>query len=329
MKHADNRVDKFQRDGYIVVENVLQETDFEPLIREYETYIDQRARELYACGELSDLFENEPFERRLACITEQTTDVYATMDIMVFRGKALFEFLKHSKVMDLIAEFIGPDILCSPIQHLRPKLPANLAYKGPLEGEARKEAEQRLAGFIGEHVAPWHQDAQVHLDDGDPSFILTVWIPMCDATTENGCMEIIPRVHKRGMVYWTEGFGITEDKLPDRDATLPIPMKKGSILLMHKLIPHRSTPNHTNRVRWSMDLRYQKVGSSTGREHYPNFVAHSGSHPESVLSDYNRWTTDWIEALERVKNEGWPSRQYRPTEPAPMAVEEALPIRES
>lgn len=323
MKLTDTHLAHFQREGYVVVENVLQGSDFEPLIHEYETTIDQRARELHTAGELSQLFKNEPFERRLACITEETTAIYESMDIMIFRGQALFEFLKHPKLMDVITGVLGPDILCSPIQHLRPKLPANLAYRGPLEGDARKEAEQRLTAFLGEHVAPWHQDAQVHLDDGDPSFILTVWIPMCDATTENGCMEIIPRVHKRGMVYWTEGFGISEDRLPDRDATRAIPMNKGSVLLMHKLIPHRSTPNHTNRVRWSMDLRYQKVGTSTGREHYPNFVAHSDSNPNAVLTDYERWTTDWIEALERVKKTGWPTRQYRPTDPAPMAIQEA------
>ncbi|MBM3265836.1 MAG: phytanoyl-CoA dioxygenase family protein, partial [candidate division Zixibacteria bacterium] len=212
--------------------------------------------------------------------------------------------------------------ICSPIQHLRPKLPAALKYRGPLEGEAREKAEQTLAGYIGEHVAPWHQDAQVHLDEADPSFILTVWIPLCDATTENGCMEIVPRIHTRRMVYWHEGFGITEEQVPERTSAIPVPMKKGSVLLMHKFIPHRSTPNRTDGIRWSMDLRYQKTGKPTGRPHYPHFVAHSRRSPDSVMRDYPLWCNQWVEALDRVKKTGWPSREYRPVEPAEMKCDE-------
>ena len=41
-------------------------------------------------------------------------------------------------------------------------------------------------------------------------------------------------------------------------------MKKGSFLLLNQLIAHRSTENTTDRIRWSIDLRFQDPALPTG-----------------------------------------------------------------
>ena len=86
--------------------------------------IDRRARELQAVGKLSRLYEDEPFDRRLACICRETMELYPEMDIMHHRGKAAFDFLRNAHLLDLVERFVGPEITCSPIQHLRAKLPS-------------------------------------------------------------------------------------------------------------------------------------------------------------------------------------------------------------
>ena len=70
---------------------------------------------------------------------------------------------------------------------------------------------------------------------------------------------------------------------------------------MHKETPHRSTPNHADNVRWSMDLRYQETGTPTGRPFHPDFVARSRSNPGSELKDYDLWSKRWVESLEEVQ----------------------------
>ena len=111
-------------------------------------------------------------------------------------------------------------------------------------------------------------------EEADPSFILTVWLPLCDATPENDCLQLIPRQHLHDTVYWSEGFGISDENLP-AVYVVTLPMKKGSVLLMHKLIPHRSTANTSYDIRWSLYLRYQRNGTPTGRSFYPDVVARS------------------------------------------------------
>ncbi|MBV7335218.1 phytanoyl-CoA dioxygenase family protein, partial [Chloroflexi bacterium TSY] len=76
-----------------------------------------------------------------------------------------------------------------------------------------------------------------------------------------------------------------------------LPMQPGDVLLMDKRTPHRSTRNVSETVRWSVDLRYQKTGTPTGRPFYPDFVVRSRSNPAAVLTDHAEWDGMWTAAL--------------------------------
>lgn len=293
MALTPQQIDRFHTDGYLVVENALTDADLDPVIREYEARIDRRARELYAAGDLSRTYEEEPFDRRLVSICRETMALYPEMDIMHHRGPASFEFLRNDRLLDMVEAFVGPEITCSPIQHIRAKLPDSFA--GALEGKGDR------------HVAPWHQDMGVTWAEADSAFILTVWVPLVDATVENGCMEILPGVVGQGLLphHTRKGVGTTilPAVLPDIEP-LRLPIRKGGVIFMHKEVPHRSTPNHSETVRWSMDLRYQKTGTPTGRPFHPEFVARSRSNPETVLTDHATWCRLWEKGLEEARTAG-------------------------
>ena len=227
--------------------------------------------------------------QRLALINGQCPEIYTGLDIYLLRGIATFNFLRNKNLIDLVESIVGPEITCNPIQHIRGKLPDGTTVAG--DG----------------HVAAWHQDAGVMLEEADPHFILTVWLPLVSATPENGCLQIIPRVHNTGLweheTVQGKGTVITEDYMPDAEP-LVLPMEKGDVLLMHKEIPHRSTPNNTDTVRWSMDLRYQITGTPTGRPFYPDFVVRSKANPETILTDHAKWANMWKEALESHATQG-------------------------
>ena len=277
----------------MVAEQALGDSDLDPVIDEYCAYIDDRVRSLFAEGKITDLHEDEPFERRLACVCGQNNEIHDDLDIMKLRGRASFDFLRNEHLLDAVEGIVGPEITCSPIQHTRAKLPQGLSPGG-------REP----------HVVPWHQDAGVTWEEADPYFILTVWIPLVDATVENGCLEIIPGVHGAGLLRH-EGKGgthIAPEEMPPGEP-MPLPVRKGDIIMMQKEIPHRSLPNLTDEVRWSIDLRYQKTGTPTGRPFHPDFIVRSRSNPGSVLQDYETWRDLWIEALEKSK--GIPAHRWK------------------
>lgn len=288
MQLTELHIQRFEEEGYLIVENALKDSDLDPVIHEYEAYIDRLASQWFAEGKISSLHDDEPFKTRLVRLYEQNLELAARandlFDLYRLRGKRTFEFLRNDNLLDLVEGLVGPEIICSPIQHLRAKLPTAMPR-----------------GSGGErHVAPWHQDAGVTLHDADPHFILTVWIPLTKATRANGCMQLIPRTHLGELLEHQRvpgvGTQIKADEMPDAEP-VDLPMEKGSLVLIHKNVPHRSTPNLSDGIRWSMDLRYQKTGTSTGRTIYPDFVVRSRSNPESVLTDHAAWCRMWEEAL--------------------------------
>ena len=289
MRLTEEQQNMFYNDGFLLMRNALQDSDLDPVIEEYEAHIDRRANEFLAEGKIKDLYADAPFAQRLALINGQCPEIYTGLDIYLLRGIATFNFLRNKNLIDLVESIVGPEITCNPIQHIRGKLPDGTTVAG--DG----------------HVAAWHQDAGVMLEEADPHFILTVWLPLVSATPENGCLQIIPRVHNTGLweheTVQGKGTVITEDYMPDAEP-LVLPMEKGDVLLMHKEIPHRSTPNNTDTVRWSMDLRYQITGTPTGRPFYPDFVVRSKANPETILTDHAKWANMWKEALESYATQG-------------------------
>ncbi|HRW11080.1 MAG TPA: phytanoyl-CoA dioxygenase family protein [Caldilineaceae bacterium] len=273
----------FARDGYLLLEDWLTEADLAPVIEEYCAYIDQRARQLHAEGVLTDPYADLPFTHRLAAICAETPQLYPELDIMHLRGAATFAFLRHPRLLDLAETFIGPEIICSPIQHVRPKLPSGLTPRGS-----------------DPHVVHWHQDAGVTWEEADPYFILTVWIPLVDATPENGCLRVIPGGHEAGLLaHRTKrgtGTAIHGELLAGK-SIVTLPMRKGSVLLMHKHTPHSSGRNTSDGVRWSIDLRYQATGTATGRPFQPAFVVRSRANPQALMTDHAEWCRRWKTAL--------------------------------
>ena len=284
MTLSPTQVAQFEQDGYLLLRGALADADLDPVIAEYEAHISRRAREMMAAGTLSELYADQPFNRRLIAICRENDAIYDGLDIMHFRGRASFEFLANGTLLDIVENLVGPELTCSPVLHTRAKLPAGLTPKG---GDP--------------HVAPWHQDGGAYQQATDPHFILTVWLPLSAATPENGCMQLVPRVHARGMMQHHIKHNllvVDDDEQMAGAEPVTLPMDKGDLLLMAKGTPHRSTANRSDTVRWSMDLRYQKTGTPSGRPYYPDFAVRSRSHPDSVLRDYDEWCRLWVTTLD-------------------------------
>src|SRR5579871_1141221 len=294
MSLTHEQLAEFRAEGVLVVEDVLKEADLAPVIDEYASWIDRRARELAAAGDIKDLCEDAPFERRIALLYAQSSEITSGLDIMFVRGPATFAFMRNQRLLDAVESLVGPEITCNPIQHIRAKPPAAVSSAG--------------TGFYN---VPWHQDAGVTWEEADASDIVTCWLPLVDATVQNGCMEVLPGVWKSGYrEHQAEGGTTIRPELMPDTLPRPVPVRKGGIVFMHRHTPHRSTPNYSEEARWSLDLRYQPTGVPTGRPFHPEFVARSRQDPESVLTDHAEWCRRWIAALESSK--GIQAHRLRP-----------------
>ena len=202
-----------------------------------------------ARGDLSHTYADEPFETRLWKIHQEYEDLYWSVIYGQLQGHGIFALVSNEELLDLAESIVGPEIIGSAVYRLRPKLP------GHWHGEV-----------------PWHQDSGYFEPVCDNELILTVWVPFVDATVERGCLEVMPGVHTGGVVRHTqleageEGrrayLEILENDLPG-GRVVATPVDRGGVVLLTNRTPHRSTPNRSDVIRWSIDIRYQSADLPT------------------------------------------------------------------
>ncbi len=297
---SPEQLESFDRDGFLVVADAIDiEAYLDPLVDEFAEVLERLVRDLREQGRLSSAYSDLPFNERLTRVYQEVgTEVAQHFDFSLpFKrqtrpdepchfGPRVFAMLRNPSILDKVESLIGSEIVSNPVQHLRVKPPAEFVPA---------ETLLRDGGLIG--ATPWHQDASVVTPDADDTPMITVWMPITDATEENGCLLIAPRNHKVGLLKHclsaTRGKYLPED-LFDIDRAYPLPMRRGSMLMMSRMTPHGSLPNRSSMVRCSMDLRYSPRGYPTGRAEFPAFVARSRQDPTIELRDAEEWKRQWL-----------------------------------
>jgi len=95
----------------------------------------------------------------------------------------------------------------------------------------------------------------------EPLRLVGLWFALEDATIDNGCLWAIPGGHKLGLksrFMRAEGGGTrfeVIDKTPWPEEKLqPLEVKKGTVIVLHGLLPHLSRENRSPRSRHAYTL---------------------------------------------------------------------------
>ena len=129
-----------------------------------------------------------------------------------------------------------------------------LGFRQPLLLQSMYLFKQpHIGGEVG-----WHQDA-AYLNTR-PSTVTGFWIALDDADRDNGCLMALPgghrgplrqRFHRAGEALVTD----TLDATPWPD-TVPVALeaRRGTLVVLHGLLPHASAPNRSDRPRHAYAL---------------------------------------------------------------------------
>lgn len=142
----------------------------------------------------------------------------------------------------------------------------DLGYVDPLLLQSMIIFKQPFIG--GEVVA--HQDSTFLYTD--PLSVMGFWFALEDATVDNGCLEALPGGHRLGLtrLFKRDGKGGVEmqtvgEALPE-NGYVPLEAKKGTLVLLHGLLPHKSRPNTSANSRLAYTLHIVD-----GAADYPDF----------------------------------------------------------
>ena len=233
----------------------------------------------------------------------------------------LFASMRHPRLLEVLEALIGPEIVASPIYHVNVKLAQRHLQEVEAVAKASGQDNPALEGFYNFQVGKtdWHMDAISGLRDSHDSHIVNAWIPLTEASAENGCLTVIPGSHTSGVHKepFPEGF--------DADA-VTIPMSPGDVLFLDNKLLHSATQNTSaDDHRWAFNFRYLRVGETSGRPFLPGFVARSRRAPDSELHNPYLWSTMWDRALTHRMQHGVPC-SYQEVREGKLSVEESEAI---
>lgn len=268
------QINFYNEEGYLVLPLLLSDEELTSAREAMNQKVSMIAEELHHAGLIQDKLEHRPFKYRLAELFKDLTAEDFLKYGRSWRDKlpGYFHLMSNTKILDVVESLIGGELFSNPVYNTRPKIP------------------KVAAGAV-----PWHQDKS-YWPDANSNPVITVWISLVDANEVNGCLHIKPKTHRTRLLQWHKenetgtGYTSLRDNQLGKTATVPLPVPAGSAIIFNDRCLHMSTPNESDEVRWSVDLRYQPTDQDPMPSHGAGFLARSHNYPERVAT-----LTDWLD----------------------------------
>lgn len=150
---------------------------------------------------------------------------------------------------------LDPVFNCFSRMHKIAKLAEEIEISNPLLLQSMYICKQpRIGGEVN-----CHQDATYIYVEGKP--VVGYWFALEDATLENGCLWAIPGGHRsplksRSRRHPDDSVSIdVYDETPwELNNMVPLEVPRGSVILLHGLLPHMSKENHSAKSRHAYAL---------------------------------------------------------------------------
>jgi len=217
------QIDKFWRDGVLVVENAVSAIQLSALRTEFQTWVEESRSHSSDYGETRDGRRRFDLQPGHSAKTPGLRRVQSPEEV----SEAFESVMRNARTVDYCADLIGPNIR---FHHgkVNSKLPGSAT------------------------AVKWHQDFPFQPMTNDD--MITCLLFVDDVTLENGPLEVIPESHK-GPLYshWHDGVftGAIDHTVidPQRDKIIKCTGKAGDVCLMHVNLLHGSAPNLSDKPR--------------------------------------------------------------------------------
>jgi ectoine hydroxylase-related dioxygenase (phytanoyl-CoA dioxygenase family) len=221
--------------GFHVISQLLAEDDLANIRKAITETIDRAARAMRTPFESSQ--PNASFEERLDRIAVRdrayAVALFHTVMADAQRDSRLASLAKHPRLASTVAATLAPATATGVVVRTRAVVPSLSAKR-----------------------SPWHQDVPTPAHDGRScgSVRLACWIPLSDVDAQSGALEVLPGAWSPLPHRNDDGhFSIPDEHVPPGPRSA-VPLRAGDVLLLDRLVPHRSLPASPPRARWAVVL---------------------------------------------------------------------------
>ena len=222
---SDEQLKHYREEGFVVVPGLFGRED---LRAAEDAIVEMTERAVNDPAKLAEVLELEPEPVDGKRVPRRIYNPFLAHE--GFRSTAT-----HEKLLGCIEDLVGPNI---DVQHS--KLNMKPAHVGS--------------------VVDWHQDLPFFPHTNDD--LVTTLVYLDDATQENGCLQVMPRMHRSYLEHVdADGYftGIISQKLEAKP--IPLEGQAGSVIFMHPLTPHGSLPNTSAKGRRTLILEFRASDS--------------------------------------------------------------------
>lgn len=270
----EDQIDFYKRNHYLHAKGVIPQELLQLATAIITRWVDELVDTWYAQGLLKDKRTDLDFQHRLVELWNAAgRPKYSRSPRRDLVGIDMFNYLRHPVLVDIASDLLGTtEISVHGIFNARPKLP-----------------DQKWTD------TPWHQDAQ-YFRDAEHVEVISMWVPLQRVTEHNSCLQIAPGHFTNtlldGVIDEASDFLGLKKEDAQQLKGISIEMEPGDVLIFDQLLPHRALPNHSDAVRWSMDIRYEATPTATESGKKQGFVARSQQNPASE-DTFEAWMNKW------------------------------------
>ena len=221
---TQQQLDAFQTQGHLTVESVFTRNEIEESVADVEQWSDE------FLGGMTD-------ERREWYLETETTGRprLRKLDNPVFHREAFRRMSRKPVLVATVEQLLGPSVSVFFSQ----------VFLKPPEGGGPK---------------PAHQD-NFYFRPSDPDALLTVWVALDDATTENGCLYYADGSHRQPLLDHVapveQPFNLRiPSEQSSRFALTPAPVASGGVSIHHGNTLHQSSANRSRKPRRAVAMHF-------------------------------------------------------------------------
>jgi len=228
----EQSIARFDQQGYLVVNNAFNQTEVQDALAGLLHLIS---------GEVVD-FNGVMYERASTEVpveemsSEQRQDYVRKFMWFEKYDERLHQMAHHPKLLTAVEQLIEDD----------PFLFQDMALLKP--------------PHIGREK-PWHQD-HAYFELPLNTRVVGCWIALDEATTENGCMVVIPGSHRQGPIvhFQRRDWQICDTDVQNQGATA-VPLKPGGCLIFSSLTHHGTPTNSSGLRRRAVQFHYRPASA--------------------------------------------------------------------
>lgn len=231
------QIAQYVEQGFLRVENLFSDGE----LAELKADLLKLARGGYPCPSLAPLpaeVDDNEAMRRILCI-----------HMPHFLSPVVRRYTTHPALAAVLGRIVGA--------HL---------HDGLWDGAVKCMQSMFFAKPPGKPGQAWHQD-EIYIPSRDRS-LCGVWIAIDDATEENGCLQVLPGSHRRGVLHRqrphdrTAEFDLAPESFGfDGRGEIPVPAPAGSAIFFNGYLLHRSFKNRSQRYRRALVNHYMSAQS--------------------------------------------------------------------